>query len=156
MTSVLKTNFSGRVAGAEMSKDKACVVRSRGDPPKTEKTETKITSQKAGEAFAVDRKDETTPSEKSGLGDKVTMDDSGSAKVLAEFTESLGYNSQNTRLEFSEDPDLERVVVKVVDKETEEVVREIPAEEVLRAAKALRKLSDSTEALKGNLVHIIT
>ncbi len=43
----------------------------------------------------------------------------------------------NNRLEFSIDDDVGRVVVKVVDKETEDVILQIPSEEMLAIAKAL-------------------
>lgn len=43
----------------------------------------------------------------------------------------------NNRLEFSVDDDIGRVVVKVVDKETEDVILQIPSEEMLAIAKAL-------------------
>jgi flagellar protein FlaG len=45
------------------------------------------------------------------------------------------------------DEDLGRIVVKVMDHETKEVIRQIPADEVLQLAKRLKE--DSTE--KGNL-----
>lgn len=44
------------------------------------------------------------------------------------------------KLEFSIDKDTEAFVVKVVDKETKEVIRQIPSEEMLELAKALDKL----------------
>ena len=43
----------------------------------------------------------------------------------------------NNRLEFNVDKDIGRVVVKVVDKETEDVILQIPSEEMLVIAKAL-------------------
>ena len=43
----------------------------------------------------------------------------------------------NSRLEFNVDKDIGRVVVKVVDKETEDVILQIPSEEMLVIAKAL-------------------
>lgn len=43
-------------------------------------------------------------------------------------------------LEFSVDKDAKVVVVKVVDRQTEEVIRQIPSEEVLQIAKAMEKL----------------
>lgn len=43
-------------------------------------------------------------------------------------------------LEFSVDRDTERVVVKVIDKETHEVVKQFPSEEALAISKALDKL----------------
>ena len=44
------------------------------------------------------------------------------------------------KLEFSIDKDTDTFVVKVVDKETKEVIRQIPSEELLNIAKALDKL----------------
>lgn len=49
-------------------------------------------------------------------------------------------------LQFSVDQDLGRTVVRVVDTSTEEVIRQIPPEEVLAFAKAVDKL-------KGLLIH---
>jgi flagellar protein FlaG len=43
----------------------------------------------------------------------------------------------NNRLEFNVDEDVGRVVVKVVDKETDEVLLQVPSEEMLAIAKAL-------------------
>lgn len=44
------------------------------------------------------------------------------------------------KLEFSVDKETETFVVKVVDKETKEVIRQIPSEEFLQIAKAMDKL----------------
>lgn len=44
------------------------------------------------------------------------------------------------KLEFSVDKETDAFVVKVVDKETKEVIRQIPSEEMLSLAKALDKL----------------
>lgn len=43
-------------------------------------------------------------------------------------------------LEFSIDKDTDMVVVKVIDQQTEEVIRQIPSEEVLQIAQAMEKL----------------
>jgi flagellar protein FlaG len=43
-------------------------------------------------------------------------------------------------LEFSVDPDSERTIVKVVDKSTHEVIRQMPTAEALEIAKALDRL----------------
>jgi flagellar protein FlaG len=43
-------------------------------------------------------------------------------------------------LEFSVDTDTNRIVVKVVDNETRELVRQIPMEEMLALAKAMNRL----------------
>jgi flagellar protein FlaG len=43
-------------------------------------------------------------------------------------------------LQFTMEKDLGRTVVKVMDTETKEVIRQIPSEEILAIAKALNKL----------------
>jgi flagellar protein FlaG len=43
----------------------------------------------------------------------------------------------NTQLQFSVDPDTGRRVVKVTDSQTNQVIRQIPAEDVLRLSKAI-------------------
>ena len=45
----------------------------------------------------------------------------------------------NTNLNFSIDKELNEVVVKVIDKDTQEVVRQIPAENLLSMAKHFEK-----------------
>ncbi|MDR1890372.1 MAG: flagellar protein FlaG [Zoogloeaceae bacterium] len=52
----------------------------------------------------------------------------------------------NTSLAFSVDEESGRVVVKVTDNDTKEVIRQLPSEEALALAKALDKL-------KGLLIH---
>lgn len=51
----------------------------------------------------------------------------------------------NNSLQFSVNDDIGRIVVTVVDSETEEVIRQIPAEEMIAIAKAL-------DSIKGLLV----
>jgi flagellar protein FlaG len=43
----------------------------------------------------------------------------------------------NNRISFSVDEDLGMIIIKVIDAETEEVVRQIPPEELLRIAESL-------------------
>lgn len=59
-------------------------------------------------------------------------------QALQQINDTVQTFSQ--KLEFSVDKDTEAVVVKVVDRETREVIRQIPSEEVLNIAKALDKL----------------
>lgn len=53
---------------------------------------------------------------------------------------------QQTSLQFSIDDESGTVIVKVTDKETEEVIKQIPSEDAMALAKALDKL-------KGILLH---
>jgi len=46
-----------------------------------------------------------------------------------------------TSLQFSVDKDLGRVVVKIMDSETKEVIKQIPSEDVLALTKALSKVA---------------
>lgn len=62
----------------------------------------------------------------------------GNADVLRaveRINESLPPSSQG--IEFAVDADSERVIVKVIDRETREVLRQMPTEEALEIAKAL-------------------
>ncbi len=46
----------------------------------------------------------------------------------------------NTELSFTVDKDTEKVVIKIVDSETQEIVRQIPAEDTLRLASRIKQL----------------
>lgn len=59
-------------------------------------------------------------------------------RAAQQINEALQMVSQ--KLEFSVDKDTDEFVVKVMDKETGEVIRQIPSEELLKIAKALDKL----------------
>lgn len=59
----------------------------------------------------------------------------GAVKTANKFMQALAQN-----LQFSIDKDTEKVIVKLVDISTKEVVKQIPSEEMLAIAKALDKL----------------
>lgn len=66
------------------------------------------------------------------------QDEAGHADVqnaVERINESLPPSSQG--IEFAVDADSERVIVKVVDRETREVLRQMPTKEALEIAKAL-------------------
>lgn len=50
-------------------------------------------------------------------------------------------SSVNQNLEFSVDDETGRTVIKVIDRQTEQILRQIPSEEMLQIAKALGKLN---------------
>lgn len=60
-------------------------------------------------------------------------------KVLGSAVDKLNDTAKlfNTELQFSIDPSTGRRVVKVTDSSTNEVIRQIPAEDVLRLSKAI-------------------
>ena len=59
-------------------------------------------------------------------------------KAVQDINKTIQAASQN--LEFSVDQDAHQVIVKVIDQQTREVLRQIPTEEVLEIAKSLDKL----------------
>jgi flagellar protein FlaG len=59
-------------------------------------------------------------------------------KAVENINKTIQAASQN--LEFSVDEDSSQVVVKVIDQQTKQVLRQIPTEEVLEIAKSLDKL----------------
>jgi len=77
-------------------------------------------------------------------------------KQLADLVRTAGLDMRNVRLEFDRDTDTGETVVRVVDRETEETVREIPPEELLRAQKIIQSLLDGNQELRGTLVEIVT
>jgi Uncharacterized flagellar protein FlaG len=60
-------------------------------------------------------------------------------KVMDDISKSLA--SMQTNLDFSVDEDLGRVVVRIVDPETQELIKQLPSEEALALAKSLRKMT---------------
>jgi flagellar protein FlaG len=56
-------------------------------------------------------------------------------QAVDEINKSAQYNSRG--LEFSVDDESERTIVKVIDKQTKDVIRQIPSEEALAIAQSL-------------------
>ena len=65
------------------------------------------------------------------------------AEQIQKAMENLKQATQSTaqNLQFSVDRDTNQTVIRVVDGNTNEVIRQIPSEEVLQIAKSLDKLS---------------
>ena len=65
----------------------------------------------------------------------------GSTDELKDAVGKLNESPHGQSLEFSIDEDSKRTIVKVIDVDTKEVVRQMPSEEALRIAKSLDKAS---------------
>ncbi|MDC7691972.1 flagellar protein FlaG [Vogesella indigofera] len=85
-----------------------------------------------------------------GVGDAKSQDPSKDASQKpsnpAELADAIKKLNDTVRLyngdlEFSVDDDTQRRVVKVIDKSTKELIRQIPSPEVLRIAKAIDEFS---------------
>jgi len=75
-----------------------------------------------------------------------------STEEVLEAVQNLNDFVQNTRkeLNFSVDEQTGRTVVKVIDHETKDVIRQIPAEEILEVARRVAEENDE----KGNLLKV--
>ncbi|WKE66719.1 flagellar protein FlaG [Gallaecimonas kandeliae] len=65
-------------------------------------------------------------------------------KTVSEAVQTLAdfVNFRNYNLNFSVDESSGAMVVKVIDSETKDVIRQIPAEEVLKTAEKIKELQD--------------
>ncbi|MFZ6772252.1 flagellar protein FlaG [Undibacterium sp. SXout7W] len=66
------------------------------------------------------------------------IDASQIEKAVADINKAMQSHSQDLR--FSVDTDSKRVVVKIIDQQTNQVLRQIPTEEALEISKSLDKL----------------
>ncbi|MBR7778230.1 flagellar protein FlaG [Undibacterium rugosum] len=82
----------------------------------------------------------------SGLpGTANTKTESGTAPDLSQVTKAVAdinksMQSFSQDLQFSVDKDSDKVVVKIIDQQTKQVLRQIPSEEALEISKSLDKL----------------
>ena len=88
---------------------------------------------------AVDKQDQTAQSpEKSGV----------QPEELPNQIKALTENGRYA-VQFEKDPDLDELVVKIVDSDTKEVIRQIPPKELLELTQYLKEL-------RGNIVNTAT
>ena len=95
----------------------------------------------AGEKVATGRKatdPKTAETDHAAVKEKAV-----SATDMAQVRESLDSLSRKSGLEFAVDDELGRVVVKVLDPETREVLKQFPSEDALALARSLRGGSGS-------------
>lgn len=76
------------------------------------------------------------------------------ADELGEAVENINQfvNSQGRTLNFSVDEESGKPIVKVIDFETKEVIRQIPSEEVLTMAKAIKRLQEDLGSATGLMI----
>ncbi len=95
-------------------------------PVKTEKAEP-VSSRKAPEK----KKESSRPTVSQRIEEQTEKVIENNKKVKNAIAEVNKKMNQKTRCEFSYHEDTKRVSIKVIDSETEEVIREIPPEETL-------------------------
>lgn len=72
---------------------------------------------------------------------------------IVEEVEKLNVATQNIQrsIEFTVDDDVDKTIITVRDKETEEVIRQIPAEELVQISKRLKAATDEQSKATGFL-----
>ena len=132
MSSVITGNFGYQPTAPKAAANGAVELNKMKSGPDTAKSEAK--------AKQAEAKDQTQPA--------VTADE------LDEAVESVNQfvNSQGRTLNFSVDEESGKPVVKVIDFETKEVIRQIPSEEVLTMAKAIKRLQEDLGSATGLMI----
>ncbi|MGZ8422211.1 MAG: flagellar protein FlaG [Nitrospira sp.] len=94
-------------------------------------------SQNASQHTPVRKAEEPVPEPKSSGGEvnKGEVNKEELEQALTRVREV--FQKADSRVEFSIDPDLDRVIVKIMDGESGTVIRQIPQKEVLELAKSL-------------------
>lgn len=117
----------------------------------SDKTNTVKENQKSGNKLIEER--QQVASEKSPSQVLKEMSEEKLDDAIVQLNDSLQNIQRN--LEFSVDKEAGKIVINVTDKETEEVVRQIPSEEVLQLAKNLHaaneRLSRQMDTASGTL-----
>ena len=85
----------------------------------------------AGAAFSGPHKPETSAETRQGKGSKGLVEEVAFANAIAEFL--------NQHVSFSYDKRIDQIVVKVTKGNTEEVIRQIPSEEMIELITRFRK-----------------
>lgn len=81
-------------------------------------------------------------------GSPSAVGEAGLRNVIQEANQY--FQSINRNLEFSVDEDVNRTVVRVVDTDTGELIRQIPSEEMLQLARHMREMEKATEGMFFN------
>lgn len=94
---------------------------------------------------------ETAIPESKAKAEPVQAEQAAAVGELGEAVENINQfvNSQGRTLNFSVDEESGKPVVKVIDFETKEVIRQIPSEEVLTMAKAIKRLQEDLGSATG-------
>jgi len=93
--------------------------------------ETHVALQRAGAASSGPQKPETSAETRQGKGSKGLVEEVAFANAIAEFL--------NQQVSFSYDTRINQIVVTVTKGDTEEVIRQIPSEEMIELITRFRK-----------------
>lgn len=82
----------------------------------------------------------TSPATPAGTSSSVTQPTAEQAKKAVDaINESLSANGNAQNVQFAVDPSSKRVVIQVIDKQTNTVIRQVPSEEIVQMSMTLDK-----------------
>ncbi len=106
-------------------------------------TSIQMNSQNLEISNKLDRTNIQDSNESSNIREKQRKKDIHSPEVIEKIVEDLKkkLSMLNTQLQIKIDKDTDMIVIKVIDKETKKVIRQIPPEYVLKIAKYLDEIT---------------
>jgi flagellar protein FlaG len=110
-------------------------TNSVANSPPAQAIQSAISRQQSGQRVAEER---NVPAASSSAQKPVPSEDQNFQQALKDVQSAISKVSSD--LTFSYDQDFGRTIVKVVDSETDQVIRQIPSEEFIRISKALDRL----------------
>ena len=117
-----------------------------GSSPRTVTQEMRVTVDTGGQVVATER----LAAVRSATAERVEVSQEAVERVVSELKDYVQNSQRN--LDFQVDDVTGRVVVKVIDSNSDTVIRQIPSEEILALS---RRLADSLEdSQKGMLLEI--
>lgn len=102
-------------------------------------------------------KEAAVPSEKTQTADRSEKAESNPNESLQSMMDELNANEgiRQHNLEFKVNEDLERTIVKVVDSDTGEVIRQIPSEELVAIAERIEQQTQDSNGSVGYFINSI-
>lgn len=112
-----------------------------------------LREQVIGAVKAVQQQSNAAPAADAAKEDQASLQSTASATQLAEQIDQLNKAEtiRNTSLQFVMQENNEPPVVQVIDKDSGDVIRQIPSEVALKIAKAIDELVDNPDSRSGNL-----
>jgi len=112
---------------------------------------------KAVQTESIQTGSDPEPKPEAAVPEKVEKsEETNNYRELADLVHAAGLDMKSVRLEFDRDQNSGHVVIRVVDRETDETVREIPPEDLRRAQSVIQRLLDGNQEMRGVLIEIVT
>ena len=140
----------GYIGGFVREQKAPAAVAENPGSGKLNRSDTNVNTGKLMDTFADGNKTDTNRNNNINQNDEKKT--KNNLNTLNDVVTSLNTSIQSVQrnLEFSIDKELGEIVIKVTDKNTKEVVRQIPSEEALKLARNLKDVSRSLQSDNNN------